>query len=294
MQMASILPPTYAPGDDIPRDLRLSWLNFHHARLCRGVDTVFVFNPKGMEVWCRVEDRKNYRKFLEILAPLESSYQVDLYTTWASEETKEAKRDPPPSVWNNAELRSYLRDPFLTGGSRMSSSLPFDVIIGGRSGFLLKQRLLMFVEETLEWRTVLLRYAMHLPGLTWTAFDPAAPAGSKEKAAAVCLDHAREIGKHIRKIFENLEKATPKANGLERKSQKQAFEGEDDLSPFRMSLRLSGMAQSVARSIYRFFYPEMHSVGLIELREPLLLDSLTALERDVEAYRHAVEVAVRR
>jgi len=48
-----------AHASEVPLQLREGWLRFHEAELCQGVDAVFVFHKKGMEVWCRVEDEKN-------------------------------------------------------------------------------------------------------------------------------------------------------------------------------------------------------------------------------------------
>jgi len=77
-----------AHASEVPLQLREGWLRFHEAELCQGVDAVFVFHKKGMEVWCRVEDEKNYHKFTEMLEPLRASYQIDLYATRPTPEEK--------------------------------------------------------------------------------------------------------------------------------------------------------------------------------------------------------------
>ena len=53
--------------EDAPVDLLRVWLRFHEIDLCQEIDTVFVFNKNGMEVWSRVEDDKSYRKFENLL-----------------------------------------------------------------------------------------------------------------------------------------------------------------------------------------------------------------------------------
>ena len=104
------------PLRDVAAPLRELWLHFHEEHLCLGVDSIFVFQARGLEIWCRIEDERNYQQLAALVEPLRKSYRIDLYPTHADREKKTTSildEDPPPSFWTNAELRSYLRDPFF-------------------------------------------------------------------------------------------------------------------------------------------------------------------------------------
>ena len=102
------------PLQQVAAPLRNAWLRFHENDLCLDVDAVFVFQPNGVEIWCRAKDEGSLQELNALLAPLRSSYRIDLYATYSDREKKPWAReddDPPPSLWNNAELRNYFRDP---------------------------------------------------------------------------------------------------------------------------------------------------------------------------------------
>ena len=96
------------PNHHTPRELAEAWLHFHEADLCQGVDAVFVFEKDGMEVRSLIEDEKSYEKFQELFAPLRSSYKIEVQVTRPPERKKsDDEREPPPSLWENDELRSF-------------------------------------------------------------------------------------------------------------------------------------------------------------------------------------------
>ncbi len=99
------------PHKDTPRKLQEAWLRFHEIGLCQDVDAAFVFDDGGMKVWSRIESDRIYLKFQELFAPLRKLYRVELYINRPREE-KEAENgdNPPPSLWQNYELRSNLGD----------------------------------------------------------------------------------------------------------------------------------------------------------------------------------------
>ena len=94
---------------DTPRKLQEAWLRFHEIGLCQEVDADFVFDDGGMKVWSRIGSDKIYLKFQELFAPLRNLYHVELYINRPRGEKESENGDnPPPSLWQNYELRSNL------------------------------------------------------------------------------------------------------------------------------------------------------------------------------------------
>ena len=62
-----------APLRDVAAPLREVWLRFHDTELCLDLDSVFVFQPKGMEIWCRVKEEKSYQALAAMVEPLQAS-----------------------------------------------------------------------------------------------------------------------------------------------------------------------------------------------------------------------------
>jgi hypothetical protein len=277
-----------APIGEVPIELRKAWLRFHEEKWCRGVDAVFVFDRDGMEAWCLVEDDGSYQRFTRMLAPLRANYEVELYTTYTTREEKQKSKDPPPSLWNNLELRAFLGDPFLVSGVRRDHSVYARDVIAGRRDFFLKQRMTLFAAETLEWMRHMRRHGSCLPSLTAVAFDPGGGPELRGRATAICRDHAREIEKNSGKIRDNMIRALPKlpkgSGGGEpviaRPSDRSAREEAD---------QIKAHAQSVAQSVYRFFYPRNHAVRIGDLKDPHLLDSLKSLRRMTALFRKSLE-----
>lgn len=267
--------------------LRETWLRFHEAELCQGIDAVFQFHEKGMEVWCRVEDEKTYHKFLELVDPLRASYEIDLYTTRPLAEKKTTEdNDPPPSIWNNAEIRSYLQDPF--GKNPTGGGISIRPAAGGErdADFFLKQRMLMFAHQTLEWNEKMKRYALDLPELAQAAFGADAVPGLRARAVAASRTHAEGVDKYAERLAENLTHALPKATRRFRPTEKEKSSAAA-ASPDTGAAQVANAGQSIARRIYRFIHPQHHTVGLVDLREPSLLESLKTLRNMVDGFQRA-------
>jgi hypothetical protein len=295
-----------APASDVPLQLREVWLRFHEAELCQGVDAVFVFHKKGMEVWCRVEDEKSYRKFMEMLEPLRASYQIDLYATRPTPE--KMLSDPPPSLLENAELRAYLQDHSTPSGSPTGGNAvsPHDLTrkagspwVDGRPGGSaimavpfptpnLKECMLMFAEQTLDWNKKMERYADDLPALALVGTDPTEPLNLRSRAMTICLEHSQKLDKYAGRLDENLIHALPKTtklSSLPSKSDRSVFAG---MPPIESAIQISDAAHSAARRIYRFLYPQDRTVGMVDLREPGLLESLKTLRRMATDFQSAI------
>ena len=294
------------PASDVPLRLREVWLRFHEVELCQGVDAVFVFHKKGMEVWCRVEDEKSYHRFTEMLEPLRASYQIDLYTTRPTPEKKSS--DPPPSLLENAELRAYLRDPSTRIGSptdgievsprdltRQAGSPWGDGKPGGSAIMSvpfptsdLKERLRMFAEQTLDWGKRMKRYADDLPALARMAVDPTEPLNLRSRAMTICQEHSQKLDRYAERLDENLTHALPKIKKQSRmpsRSDRSAFVG---MPPIESAIQISDATGSMASRIFRFIHPQNPTVGLVDLREPGLLESLKTLRRMATDFQSAI------
>ncbi len=275
------------PAQSIPRDLREVWLRFHEGELCQGVDAVFQFHHKGMEVWCLVEDEKAYQRFTEMIEPLRPKYTVDLYVTRPAAEKKSPEdRDPPPSLWNNAEIRAYLQDPFQRNNPGPGLTVRPPPGSEPDAELFLKQRILMFAEQTLEWDNKMKKYAADLPALAEAGFNRSADPELKTQTVAVCLAHAQALDKHAERLIDNLTRALPKSDRRFR-SPELPDKGRRSGPPDESAQQVSNAARSIARRIYRFIHPQQHTVGLVDLREPSLLESLKTLRRMVADFQRA-------
>ncbi len=269
------------------RELRDVWLRFHEAELCQGLDAVFRFREKGVEVWCLVEDEKAYQRFMEMVEPLQGNYTVDLYVTRTAAEKKSPEdRDPPPSLWNNAEIREYLQDPFQkdTGASGLNVRPPPGS--EPNSELFLKQRIMMFAEQTLECDNRMRKYAADLPALAEAGFAPSSDPDLKARAAAVCLAHAQALDKQAERLMDNLTHALPKSSKRFR-SAEQLDKSRRAGPPEESALQVSNAARSIARRVYRFIHPMQHTVGLVDLREPSLIESLKTLRKMVADFQRS-------
>jgi hypothetical protein len=271
------------PFRDVPAPLRDVWLRFHESELCLNLDTVFVFRPKGMEIWCRVKDERSYQELVSMVEPLRSAYRIELYETPPDRDKKPSTSgtvDALPSLWNNSELRTYMRDPF----SKRWDSI-FDDPDGARatdtSDADLKRHLSLFGDQVLDWARKMGRLASDLPALGEAAFGPDAPADTRTRARAVCLDHAREVGKDASRLLESLSLALPRGKNPPSPSQPQYAPAEAAHSPYDRVMLISNQAVDLAQRVVRFLYPQTHTVNLADLRESSLLDALKALQKTV-------------
>ena len=270
---------------EVPGPLRNAWLRFHQEQWCLGIDTVFIFRPAGMEVWCRIASERNFQSFKSLLQPLEKSFRIDLYPTIAAKEKKPWKpedEDPPPSLWNNGELRSYLRDPLM---SRLGSIDEWPVTREGDSSAegSLKKRMKLFADQTIEWVQKMNRFGGELPVLAEAAYAPDAPADLRDFAATVCREHAREIARNVDRLIDNLGHAFPR-EGRDAGRRESSPKVASPATPLDGALLCSEQIQKLAHDITRFIYPQSFTVALGELRGSKLLDSLKLAQQNLSEF----------
>ncbi len=265
-----------APTAETPLELANAWLRFHETELCQSMDAEFRFSGARLEIWCRAEDGRSLEKAKEKLDTFFASDKIEIHAQpLPPEKKRHDDRNPPPSLWNNSELRSYLEDP--EARDRVHFRVP-ERIAPPRDDdaeTALKQRIAMFADQTLEWDKKLKRYAEDLPALMREATNVSASADLKARAAAVCLTHAQNLERLADKLEENLGHAFPRIP----KHSDLGTEGDPDLgdSSIEAALQISDTGQSVARRIYLFIHPQQYTVGLMDLKEPPLLESLSRL-----------------
>jgi hypothetical protein len=274
--------------------LRDVWLRFHEIDLCLGVDAVFVFHPKGMEIWCRITDERSYQQFSALFEPLQKNFKIDIYPTRSEREKKPyAPEDdnPPPSFWTNGELRAYLRDPNYSrfGTLDDTETPPLDQPTTDPQ---LKRRLKIFSDEIFDWLTRMDRLARDLPALAGAAFDANPLPDVRSRARAVCQEHARELGKYAGRLADNLRHALPSGKGNPPGSKPGAPQSDAEATAsYEAAVKLSGQTQEMGRRIVRFVYPQSHTVDLTDLREPSLIDALKALQKSASAFESGVQKA---
>ena len=260
--------------------LRDVWLRFHERDLCTEVDAVFVFQPKGMEIWCRAKDEGSLRELNSLLAPLQNSYRIDVYATYSDREKKPWAReddDPPPSLWNNEELRGYMRDPSVRWGV-FDDSTSSSILDAGQDPAL-KRRMKLFGDQVLEWTQKMDRLARDLPSLAGAGYGGDKLPGIQDRARAVILDHVREIGRYAGRLFENLRPAFPQGSGNDRPSQAPKPEAGVPEPPYDSALHVAAQARAANQRILRFLYPQEYTVNLTELRDPGLLDRIKSVQQ---------------
>jgi hypothetical protein len=268
------------PRRDTPSKLTEAWLRFHEAELCQGIDAVFVFKENGMEVRGLIEDDRISQKFETMLQPLRSFYRVELHLDRRQEEKKPDENkegNPPASLWENNELRSFLGDPAARARERIDFEEDSQLDLPP-PGVMLKQRLRLYAEQVLEWNRRIERYATHASALTRVAHDPGFPSGLRASAGAVVMAHARNMGKLLSKLNGSLEHAFPRLEKGDRiVPPEKTGPAPKDIVDF--ADQVSKYAQTVAQRVSQFIYPEHYSVGLDELRRPGLLESLRTLRK---------------
>lgn len=265
------------PGHTIPEDLTRAWLRFHSANLCQEMDAVFVFREDGMEIRSTVEDDSRYRELERLIAPLRASYKIDLLRVRPEEETpdKEKNTEPPASLWENIELRAYLGDPH----ARALQSVDFDesrVHIPQLTSGILKQRLIVYAEQTLAANRKIERLAADIPILTRAAMDSGMQPSLRAEVKSVCREHAREMEKTAKKLSRNLEPALPRDRQGGGKPAADSVSSAPTI--LAKSEALSEFAREVAKRVHQFIHPEQYTVNLDELRRPSLIESLKALQ----------------
>ena len=275
------------PQKNTPRKLQEAWLRFHEIGLCQEMDAAFVFDDGGMKVWSRIGSDRIYLKFQELFAPLRNLYRVELYINRPQEEKEsENEGNPPPSLWQNYELRSNLGD--RAAQLSVHTEEQFN-INDSQPDVLLKQRLLIYAKQTLSRNRKMEHYALDIFALVRIAFDPGVPSDIRSKALGICLAHAKNLEKNIGKLASGLAQAIPGSAKGEGGSTQPAVgpHTENKLLP-EEAARIYAYTQSIARRVNGFIYPEYYTVELEELRNPSLLESLRTLQRTVLEFQDAL------
>jgi hypothetical protein len=279
-----------------PRALLEFWLRFHEIGLCQGIDAAFEFNESGMKVQSLIEDEKSYQKFQELIQPLQRSFQIELDVSRPAVETKEKEKegeeeaehkekDPPPSIWENYELRYNLGDSSVPYGDQEDSIIvrhslfPEDVI---------KQRLYLYAVQTIELNRKMGRYASDLANLDYFRQDPEIKPDLRVRTKKICFAHAQELGRIIYKLNANLSLAIPKSKQKGKALETSGKSIADSKSIPHSAINIVDAAHVVAQGVDRFIHPEQFTVGLSELRAPGLLDSLKNLSRICSDYQKEI------
>ena len=298
------------PNRDTPPKLVEAWLEFHREGLCRNLDAVFSFNGREMEIWCRSEENRDYRKLQKIIEPLLILHSVELYLTRLPKNNKENNNITwtaiPPSLMENRELRSYLR-PYTGPGNppriivdideegeiytRVLPDTPNVVAANtAASDRVLRSRLVYWANSVLRNSRIMRQYAADIPELIRASFEPAFGAILRRRASDICRKHAKDLAKSIRELNKNLSRAFPKPSAKTAKTKK-----ESEKMPPEASSSVMGMADMIAAEasilssrIYRFIYPPQHTVDLDELQKPGLLVSLDAFEAETSDFEQAL------
>jgi hypothetical protein len=258
-----------------PVALRDLWLRFHEKELCQDLDAVFSFNPKGMEVWCLVEDERSYQRFSEMIVPLRTSFDIVVYATRpVAEKKSDEEKEPPPSLWNNNELKSNLE---LIGPNPL---FPAQTDSGEAPRIarlsLAKQRLILWATQMLGWKKRVQRYAADLPGLARLGFGANVAKEMRSHAAAVCLSHAQGLDKNLARIVDGMAQALPRPEKGARRPPEPA-KSRAPFSPVDLASHVSAESLSLATRVYHFIYPQEYTVGVADLKEPALLESIREL-----------------
>lgn len=270
------------PQKDTPRELQEAWLRFHGSGLCQEVDASFIFVNGGVQVWSRIESDKSYSKFQALFAPLRNLHRVELFTNRSREEREwEDEDDPPPSLWHNYELRSKLGD-----RAGLSSFPKEELVVYRREpDELLKQRLLIYAEQVLRRNRKMEHYALGLFALARMASDPGLPVEIRSKAMAICLAHAIDLEKNIGKLASDLEQALPGSAKEDNESARPAAPDAANKPFVEDAEQIYRNTQSVSRRVHSLIYPEFYTVGLEELRNPSLIESIRTLRRTVQEFK---------
>lgn len=281
------------PLREVAPPLREAWLRFHEGDLCLDIDGVFVFQPRGVEIWCRTKDERGYRQLAALMEPLRRSFQVEIYATRADREKKTGQPqddEPPPSLWTNGELRLFLRDPFYD--SRVGTQYdPAEVSDGPGPAPEMKRRMKLFSDQILEWEAKMVRLASDLPVLADAGYGESPLPDIRSRAREVCLGHAREVRKCVDSLVENLTHALPRGTKTGSAAMAAAPARIFADTPVRGAPVLARQAQEAGVRIIRFLYPQAHTVTLTDLREPSLIDILKAYQQTVSDFETSARKA---
>jgi hypothetical protein len=153
---------------------------------------------------------------------------------------------------------------------------------------MLKQRLILFADQTIEWERRMARSARDLPALAGAALGPETPGDLRARASAACLAHARAVDRYAQRLGENMSQALPK--GKQKSSSRRAQKGPSKPgSAMAAAHQIADSASAAARRIYRFINPRDHTVELVDLKEPSLLEALRNLRKQVAAFQRTIK-----
>jgi hypothetical protein len=262
------------------REMLEVYLRFHEEELCKGIDAVFVPDGNGMDIWCRVEDKGQYKKFLKIMESSSGLGRITTYAVLPLPDEKSDEDDPPPSLWENEELRRLFHGHAFVIDSNPDSQSTFAI----SPEDLYKQRLLLFSEETLKESRALEREAGDLPILTRIALDISTDPDLRESAKKICREHAKNLEKQAGKLEDNLKQALPNWEDDSSDDEPIVMETLPDLS-----VQIAENARSISRRIHSFIYPDLYTVKVEELRNPGLIYSLRLLQELGSRYRDKMD-----
>jgi hypothetical protein len=132
------------------------------------------------------------------------------------------------------------------------------------------------------------RCAGDLPALADAAFNSAMPQEIRSRAAAICLAHSQAVDRYAERLGVSLTQALPKGTKKSANATEQKKAAAVASLPRDAAIQVADSAQSVARRIYRFIHPTHFTVGLLDLREPDLLESLKSLRKLVAGFQRTV------
>jgi hypothetical protein len=273
------------PLPEVPAALREAWVRFHETDLCLNLDSIFVFQENGLEVWCRYKEDRNIQQLTALLDPLRKSYRIELYATRAERKKKPyaaVDDDPIPSFWTNEELRIYLRDPFsprFVGGTESAVDLQ-----ASTRDPEFKRRMKMYGQQILDWQYKMAHLAADLPSLARAGFGEDVMTDIRNRARAACLGHVLEVGKCSDRLIESLGHALPRGTSDNPPGKASKERAPSPGPPLDAARRVASQAHDLDARITKFLYPQAHTVTLADLREPGLIDALKALKMAVSEF----------
>jgi len=296
------------PNRDTPPRLVGAWLDFHREELCRKLDAVFAFDGNGMEIWCRSEDNRDCRKLQKITESLRNSHDVELYLTQLSKNNRENNNITwtaiPPSIAENRVLSSSMRSFVLVNPPRAiivtdsEGNSEIRVLPGSSSAEnaaystrIMQSRLVAWANSVLRNNRTMRQYALDIPELIRTAFEPAFGAVLCKRARDVCRKHVKDLAKSIRDLNKRLSRAFPKPSAKPVGNIAENIKNEPPKTSSAVVDRADRISEGVmvlSGRIYRFIYPTDHTVDLDELKRPGLLASLDALETETGDFERAL------
>ncbi len=280
---------------DVAAPLRDLWLHFHEDGLCAGLDTIFVFRPKGVEIWCRIKDEKSYQGLNALIESLQRSFQIDLYATHPSREKKPFSlddNDPLPSLWNNGELRLYLGEPSIPRLRSQNLADPESSdFASANADPALKRRMKLFGDDILELTAKMEQLAGELPPLAAAGYGADIMPDIRERARIVSVDHAREVGRCAAKLADNIGHALPRGSGAASPARPPEKVRSASNSPYDLAVNLSAQASALAQRIRNFLYPQAYTVDLADLKDRGLVEALKSLQAMASGFQSSTKNA---